>query len=276
MGPLKVTLDRNCIIALERYSKGRTRARDGKKQSEGQKREETNAIAVLRLNEFQMAKVITLLIPDASMLENQPEDGEEDFSSYREHLKRIGLEVEASSIFKAADQLALRQGDILDYRHSFDHEELLRRRIQNTLFPCDAYDFADHLGCYCKRTGNDPQLLADVLESRDVSNLEVLFPYEPQRLERLIQALNEKGESLKRAAKDCEDKWMNRFCDVATLYAHATWGGDIFVTDDQNFIEKQHRLRHQSVQVTIMTPPDTVEFIEKIYLPHVMAEKDPG
>lgn len=269
MGPLKVTLDRNCIIALEKYSKGRTRARHGKEQSEGQKREETNAIAVLRLNEFQVAKVITLLIPDANMLENQPEDGEEDLSLYREHLKHIGLEVEASAIFKPADRLVLRQGNTLDYRQSFALEELLRRRIQNTLFPCEAYDFAGHLECYCKRTGNDPQLLADILESRNVSNLEVMFPYEPQRLERLIHALNEKGKSLKKAAKDCEDEWMNRACDVAMLYAHVTWRGDIFVTDDRNFIDKQHRLRHQGVSVTIMTPPDTVEYIEKIYLPHV-------
>jgi len=274
MEPLKVTLDRNCIIALEKYHKGRTRARHGKEQSEGQKREETNAIAVLRLNEFQKAGIITLFIPDASMLENQPEDGEEDFSQYRDYLKRIGLEVEASSIFKAAGRLAFRQGNILDYRHSLEFEELLRRRIQNTLFPCDAYDFASHLECYCKRTGHDPQLLADILESKDVSNLEVLFPYEPQRLERLKQALKQRGKSLQKAAKDCEDAWLNQFCDVAMLYAHITWLGDIFVSDDQNFIDKQQRLRHQGVLVEIKKPSDTVDYIEKVYLPHVMAAKD--
>jgi hypothetical protein len=107
MDPLKLTLDRNCIIALEKYHKGKTRAKSGKEQNEGQKREEKNAIAIRLLNEFQNAKVISLYIPDAAMLENSPEDGEEDFSSYRDRLKRFGLEVEASSIFKAALPVSL-------------------------------------------------------------------------------------------------------------------------------------------------------------------------
>ncbi len=276
MALLKVTLDRNCIIALEKYDDGRTRPKPGKEQSDGQKKEETNALAVRRLNEFQRAKVIKLFIPDASMIENKLEGSEEDFSAYREHLEYIGLEMEASSIFKAADLLVLRQGNILDYRHSSDWGDLLRRRIQNTLFPCDAYDFASHLECFCKRRGLDPQLLADVLASRDMSDLGVLFPYEPQRLERLQQALNEKGATLQKAAKVCEDQWINRFCDVASLYAHITWSGDIFVTADTNFSDKQQRLRHQGVSVDhIMTPPATVDYIEKIYLPHIQTERDP-
>jgi hypothetical protein len=273
MEPLKLTLDRNCIIALEKYHKGKTRAKSGKEQNEGQEREETNAIAIRLLNEFQKAKVITLYIADAAMLENSPEDGEEDFSSYRDRLKRFGLEVEASSIFKAALPVSLRQENTSIYR--FEYGEFLRRLIQDTLFPCDAYDFAGHLECYCKRTGNDPQLLADVLEYMDVSDPDVLYPYEPQRLERLKQAMKENGESLKKDAKKCENAWMNRFCDVYMLYAHSTWGGHIFVTDDHNFIDKQHRLRKLGVPGEIMTPPDTVQYLKNIY-PHVIAEKDPG
>ena len=149
------------------------------------------------------------------MLENSPEDGEEDFSSYRDRLRDFGLDVEASSIFKAALPVSLRQENTSIYR--FEYGEFLRRSIQNTLFPCDAYDFAGHLECYCQRTGNDPQLLADVLEYMDVNEPEVMFPYEPQRWERLKQAMKENGESLKKDAKKCENAWINRFCDVYTL-----------------------------------------------------------
>ena len=262
MEPLKLTLDRNCIIALERYAEGRTRARHGKEQNDRQKREETNAIAVRRLNEFQRTKVITLIIPYVNMLENQSEDREEDLSKYRDYLKRIGLEVEASSIFKAADRLALRQGNTL-YFH-WDYEELFRRRIQSTLFPCDAFDFAGHLECWCKGKGIEPELLADVLEWGEVANLEGLFPYEPQRLERAKQAMKERGEFLQKKAKECEDEWINRFCDVETLYEHSTWPGDIFVTDDLNFIHKQHRLNKLGVPGVIMTPSETVQHLETI------------
>jgi len=47
------------------------------------------------------------------------------------------------------------------------------------------------------------------------------------------------------------------------------------VTDDHNFIDKQHRLRKLGVPGEIMTPPDTVQYLKNIYS-HVMAEKDPG
>ena len=61
MESLKLTLDRNCIIALEKFHKGKTRAKSGKEQNEGQKREEKNAIAIRLLNEFQRAEVITFI-----------------------------------------------------------------------------------------------------------------------------------------------------------------------------------------------------------------------
>jgi hypothetical protein len=168
------------------------------------------------------------------MIENQFEGGKEDFSTYGDYLKRIGLDVEPASLFRPADRIVLQQGNTFDYSYSFENGELLRRRIQNTLFPTVPYEFCDYLEDYGKRKRIDPQLLADALESKNVPNLEVLFSFEPQRLEKLRQALEE-DEGLLEKAKDCENEWMNRSCDVEMLYAHTTWGGHIFVTADANF-----------------------------------------
>jgi hypothetical protein len=64
----------------------------------------------------------------------------------------------------------------------------------------------------------------DVMSSRATEIEKILFGESPQ-----IEIVGETEEPLKFAA------WLNRICDVHTMWSHMHYANDIFVTSDSNF-----------------------------------------
>jgi hypothetical protein len=73
-----------------------------------------------------------------------------------------------------------------------------------------------------------------------------------------------------RRMNDPEEKveriWHNHFNDIWGLFEHVSWGGDIFVTSDPDFLKKRDKLA-LVVPGKILRPKETVELLSKMALP---------
>jgi hypothetical protein len=71
--------------------------------------------------------------------------------------------------------------------------------------------------------------------------------------------INDPEEEVKR-------KWHNHFNDIWGLFEHVSWGGDIFVTSDPDFLKKQAQLA-KIAPGKIWSPKQTLEELSKMSLP---------
>ncbi len=59
-------------------------------------------------------------------------------------------------------------------------------------------------------------------------------------------------------------KWRNAKCDVQAIWCHIWYKGDIFVTNDQNFLKKTKKEKLIIIGAReILYPKDVVEFLKK-------------
>lgn len=86
-------------------------------------------------------------------------------------------------------------------------------------------------------------------------NKKIDFRYHQYRQRRI----NDPEEKVKRV-------WHNHFNDVWGLVEHVSWGGDIFVTSDPDFLNKTDKLA-KVVPGMILSPKDTVEYLSTMSLP---------
>ena len=66
--------------------------------------------------------------------------------------------------------------------------------------------------------------------------------------------------------KKVEKDWHNHFNDVWGLVDHVSWGGDIFVTRDDDFLKKRDKLAI-IIPGKILSPKGTLEELSKMSLP---------
>ena len=66
--------------------------------------------------------------------------------------------------------------------------------------------------------------------------------------------------------EDVKKKWHNHFNDIWGLVEHVSWGGDIFVTSDPDFLNKQDQLA-KIVPGKIWSSKQTFEELSKMSLP---------
>ena len=66
--------------------------------------------------------------------------------------------------------------------------------------------------------------------------------------------------------EEVKKKWHNHFNDIWGLFEHVSWGGDIFVTSDPDFLNKQDQLA-KIVPGKIWSPKQTLEELSKMSLP---------
>jgi len=67
---------------------------------------------------------------------------------------------------------------------------------------------------------------------------------------------------LKLDDKKAWHRWMNKKCDVLTLWSHIWYEGDIFVTRDTNFHRKAEKLIKLGAR-KILTPVETLTLISQ-------------
>jgi hypothetical protein len=66
-----------------------------------------------------------------------------------------------------------------------------------------------------------------------------------------------------KGAKEAWEKWVNRKCDVLTLWSHIRYNGDIFVTNDSNFYKQTKKPRLVELGCgRILTPPEAVKMLD--------------
>ena len=59
------------------------------------------------------------------------------------------------------------------------------------------------------------------------------------------------------------EKWMNAKNDALGLCAHASWRGDIFVTNDNHFLKVKEKLSHL-IPGKILRPKDAVQEVDRV------------
>ena len=213
--PLLVTLDNNCIIALENG-------------------EEPNATAVRKLIVFHQQDVIKIVIGWSTMFEKPPH-GEKPFW-FPEQERRLH---------------ALGLGDVEQFKHSqtmwfrnkegyltYEPEREYLRTIHELLFPNIDFGFADYLTRYCQQHQLDLVLYQEAFYYSNPTTRVYTPPAEwEQRVAIEHQFVN--NIEVMQTLQKIKDKWMNAKNDALGLCAHISWGGDIFVTNDDNFYKKK-------------------------------------
>ena len=63
--------------------------------------------------------------------------------------------------------------------------------------------------------------------------------------------------------KKIREKWMNAKNDALGLCAHASWRGDIFVTNDNHFLKAKEKLSHL-IPGKILRPKDAVQEVDRV------------
>lgn len=232
---LLVTLDHNCIIALENN-------------------EEPNASAVRRLIVFQQKGVIKIVVGWSTMLEKSHQ-GQEPlwFPEQERRMKALGLG--NAELFKHHQTMWFRNEDgFLTYELELPY----LRTIHELLFPTIDFIFLEYLKRYCKLYHLNPDLLNQAAFYSNPLTRVFIPPGEwEQRLAKEQEFAN--NTQVMQALKKIREKWMNAKNDALGLCAHASWGGDIFVTNDNHFFKKSVKEKLSSlIPGKILRPKDAV------------------
>lgn len=134
--PLLVTLDHNCIVALE-------------------KDEEPDADAIRQLIVFQQKDIIKIIVGWATMLEKPPQGVKLLWFPEQEHrMKALGLD--DADLFKHPQAMWFRNEEgFLTYELEIPY----LRTVHELLFPKIDFVFPAYLKRYCKQHQLDPDLL---------------------------------------------------------------------------------------------------------------------
>lgn len=123
------------------------------------------------------------------------------------------------------------------------------------------YRSAPALGFYCLSCnayiyfGNPERIYAQLIHDVIAGKKKVDLNYYQYRERRI-------NDPEERVEKD----WNNHFNDVWGLIEHVKWGGDIFVTSDDDFLKKRDKLA-TIVPGKILRPKEALEELSKMSLP---------
>jgi hypothetical protein len=213
--PLRITLDQNCIIALE------------------EERPYTGAIR--HLIAFQNQGYIVLNVSafrgDENRGSGKPElDLKEQIfhEADRAHLAILGLE--KVHIYKDLNLMRFTDGSTFLY--DIDLDIFFYEFLRNILFPNKPFEPNASGSKQYQKKGLDKATLREIRLYQFASLFNCsLDPVRCQKMEQLVTSradLIEKADAIRH-------KENNAHCDVMHLLTHASWGGDIFVTNDDNF-----------------------------------------
>jgi hypothetical protein len=242
--PLIVTLDNNCILAFEKH-------------------EEPNATAIVELIAFGKAKKISIKIGMSTAME-RPRPGEQP-QGFPEQLRRIkALGLEDAELFKTPQTMWFHNGETwFVHKH---YEQAYLREIHEILFPKIDFNLADYRRRYCELHNLDTELLTGIDAYRYKEDY--FLPYElqilPQELieqkRQVVELALNRDPQLIQIAERIEGTWINAKNDALGLCAHISWGGDIFVTNDNNFYKTSRQSKlHHIVPGKILRPHDAIQ-----------------
>jgi hypothetical protein len=239
--PLLMTLDHNCIIALE-------------------KDEELNADAIRQLIAFQQKGIIHIVIGWSTMFEKPPQ-GKKPlwFPEQERRLNSLGL------------------GDVEQFKHpqtmwfsteegylTYQPERSYLRAVHEVLFPTIDFEFQNYLTRYCHQHQLDLALYRDAFY---YSNPLTRVYTPPAEWEQRIAREQEFADTTvtMQTLKKIREKWMNAKNDALGLCAHVSWKGDIFVTSDKHFYKVQAQAKLSSlVPGKILPPRDAVQEVDRV------------
>ncbi len=236
---LLVTLDHNCIIALE-------------------KGEEPNADAIRKLIAFQQKGLIKIVVGWSTMLE-KPRQGEKPLWFPEQECRMEALGLGDAELFKHHQTMWFRNEEgFLTY----EFERPYLRTVHEILFPTIDFSFLEYLKRYCTQHHLDP----DLLECANFYSNPLTRVYTPpaeweQRLAREQEFAD--NPQVMQTLKKIREKWMNAKNDALGLCAHASWRGDIFVTNDNHFLKAKEKLSHL-IPGKILRPKDAVQEVDRI------------
>jgi hypothetical protein len=250
--PPIITLDTNCIIALEKHVNGKR----------PNAREQQNALAVQELMTLHKEGVITLQTTLCSALE-QPLRGEKDQELFEQVGDMAAIGLGGIDLFQSPRFMGFPEGNAVVF--DMYRERAYQQAIHQILSPSIDLSLPDYQRRYCREHNLDAALLADIVTYQE--HLDDAFRYDPQRPERLAkvkEALAVNPELLS-YEEEIKRKWWNAFNDSYGLCIHVSRGGDIFVTDDGGFYKPSRRegLR-RLVPGKILRPQEAVQEMLRI------------
>lgn len=239
--PLLVTLDHNCIVALEKH-------------------EEPDADAIKQLINFQKKGVVRLIVGKSTIYE-KPHQGEKllGYPEQKHRMKALGLE--NADLFKPHQTMLFynEEGYL-----TLEPGTLYLQTVHELLFPTIDFDFFDYLKRYCQQKQLDYDLFKCAhFYSRPFTRVYTLPAEWEQRLAKEQEFAN--NTQVMQTLKKIQGKWMNVKNDALGLCAHASWEGDIFVTNDKNFFKESVKKKLSLlIPGKILRPKDAVQEVEQM------------
>jgi hypothetical protein len=198
--PLLVTLDHNCIIALEK--------------------DEENADAIRQLIAFHQQGIINIVIGWSTMFEKPPQGEKPLWFPEQEHrLRALGLgDVEQ---FKHQQAMWFRNEEGYS---TYIPERAYYRTVHEVLFPSIDFGFQDYLTRYCQQHHLDIALYQDASYYSNPMTRVYTPPAEWEQRMAKEQEFTETTTTMQ-TLKKIREKWMNAKNDSLGLCAHVSWKG---------------------------------------------------
>lgn len=234
--PPIVTIDHNCIIALEHPE---------------QVQQQPIAAAVRALLQLHEAGTLVLTTTSSTLLENRsPRDTRRrEVSELLAHYRVLGLGT--MDHFRGPQPMMFTDGT----GHLFagvDLELQFLHTIHSLMFPTIDFHRQEYRQRYCREKGLEGQiaLIALIGDAH-------MAPFDSQRRVEGFR-LREERPDLAQHADRLDRKWNNAKNDALGLCTHTSYGGRMFVTNDKHFHRSIHSELERLTGSRIVYPVDAV------------------
>jgi hypothetical protein len=240
--PLIVTLDHNAIIALEHAD---------------EPHEQPIAEAVRELIRYHDAGYIALKITSSTMLENPQYGKDPDIAKLIAQYQDLGLG--SLALFQGPQSLVFTDGKGTIFANT-DQEQLFLRKVHMLIHPNIDFDLGAYRRRYCKDKKLDEQ---EEIQIAKISGYQWM-PLDAFAARAEAEQIRATRPDLVCHSERINRKWNNAKCDALGLCTHASWGGTIFVTNDDNFYGHKHDELERLTNSYVIHPCEAIAVLRSI------------